>query len=783
MKTFLHYFRHYKVATSLNLLGIAITLAGLYVLCCYIDFSSSYNKCFPEYETLYRLDMNSGEDWGTNFPRPLVPHLQKCPQIEDVTIHALHASFNVDKDGTPMSVDAVRELGNALSLFGAKCVDGVLDTKPGEGGVVIPASLAVKLFGDKYVAGKDLKWAGGGKVVITGVYEDFPDNCIMPNDIYYNLDDENLDNYSNWNYQLYFRSKESVDNLQEVLTDLFQQYMADWNGGWDNLTDRDREILKTYKAVPMPVSEMYFSEHGGSTVNGNRNALYMQEFAAILLLIICVINFTNFSMGQAPMRIRSVLTRRVLGESLLRLRISLFGEAAFVGILAYVIAMAIVWAAGNSSWATELFTVNIDLAGHPVLLLLLLGTGICIGLLSAAYSTHYITSFPPVCVMKGNVGLSPQGSKVRTWLVGLQICISLLMTVFIGTTYSQSRFIYTSEYGYAKDSILTEDIWKGQEYSCSKETMRTELEKLPCVQSVSFSQFHLGTADQFMGWGRGNRERNYNFGALPVDWKYLRTYGIDIVEGRDFKEQDADVYIINEAMKRKYPEIEVGKPLYDGDLTVVGVCRDVRAFTTRVDNSQTPIAFIIFGEQYKNWGDPCHFLNVRLAPGVNIMESRRKIAETLDQYAEGAKSDLVFLDSLMEETYRKEFAFVNLMKICSLLTVIITLIGVFCLTMFETEYRRKEIAIRKVMGSSVGQILSLFTGRYAIPLLVSFIVAAPMGYYLSSRWLQNFAEHTPIHWWLFPLSLLIVGAIVLLTVIVQSWHVATMNPFKSIKTE
>ena len=123
------------------------------------------------------------------------------------------------------------------------------------------------------------------------------------------------------------------------------------------------------------------------------------------------------------------------------------------------------------------------------------------------------------------------------------------------------------------------------------------------------------------------------------------------------------------------------------------------------------------------------------------------------------------------------------MRLAAGLMLIITLIGVFCLTMFETEYRRKEIAIRKVMGSTVGQVLLLFVLRYIAPLVVSFLVAAPLARWLGTRWLENFAEHASIAWWLFPLALIIVGIVVVITVVLQSWRVATSNPIESIKTE
>ena len=144
---------------------------------------------------------------------------------------------------------------------------------------------------------------------------------------------------------------------------------------------------------------------------------------------------------------------------------------------------------------------------------------------------------------------------------------------------------------------------------------------------------------------------------------------------------------------------------------------------------------------------------------------------------------LNFLDIDLQQTYVEEFRFISQVKFFAIICIIITVIGVFSLTMFETEYRRKEIGIRKVMGSSVGSIVRLFAMRYTVPLVVSFAVAAPVGWWLSMQWLQSFAEHTPLHWWLFPLSFVGVSAVVIATVVAQSWRVATQNPVESIKTE
>ena len=145
--------------------------------------------------------------------------------------------------------------------------------------------------------------------------------------------------------------------------------------------------------------------------------------------------------------------------------------------------------------------------------------------------------------------------------------------------------------------------------------------------------------------------------------------------------------------------------------------------------------------------------------------------------------EVKFLDQQLEHLYQEEFRFIRQVLVFSVICLIITLIGVFCMTMFETEYRRKEIGIRKVMGSSTREILQLFCKKYILLLLLSFIIAAPIAYFIGSQWLQNFSERTPIYWWLFPLTFLAICLITMITVIIQSWRTANANPVARIKTE
>jgi putative ABC transport system permease protein len=258
--------------------------------------------------------------------------------------------------------------------------------------------------------------------------------------------------------------------------------------------------------------------------------------------------------------------------------------------------------------------------------------------------------------------------------------------------------------------------------------------------------------------------------------------GVRIVEGRDFNEHDHEVFIINEAGRRAWDWVEMDKPLLTDMGNVVGVCADLRFSTARADRTQKPMAFVAYDENDQDYG-AYNYMFIRTTPGSDKVQLRRMITESLTGLGLEEQPEVRFIDQDLEITYQEELRFIRQVLLFSVICLIITLIGVFCLTLFETEYRRKEIGIRKVFGSTEEAILLLLSRHYAILLLLSFLIAAPIAWYLGHEWLQSFTERTPIYWWLFPLALAAVSAITLATVCIQGWRAATENPVNSIKTE
>jgi len=786
--------RRFKTATVLNFIGLTVALTAFYLLMTQVVYNISYNSCIPDNERVFRFETKMGSDspWGINCNRPTNAILSEMPQVEAMTELASWGQKREFVVGE--SVVEHPRSGSNLTPFGAisaHCLDGKLSWDDyGERSVIIPASLAKKIFGRTDVAGQPI-YSKSDTLTVQGVYEDFPANCSMKNDVYY-ATQNNLQDWSEWSYIVYVKLREGVD-AESMLKGFGKQFKEQlWKLQWGGALaagevseSQESEVRAMFDRQfdnqgyrLTPIRDTYFSGVHGDD-KGNPAILFILELSCVLVIVIAAINFLNFVLAESPMRIKSVNTRRVLGEGVARLRLGMIAETVLTALIAYGLALVVCELVAKQP--TELLLGSLALGDHTVLLAITALLAVAVGIVAGVYPAFFATSFQPALVLKGSFGLTPKGRKLRSTLVALQLGIALLMVTYISILLMQSRYIYNSDYGFDKDEVLYAPLTN--ELRGKKDAVRAELMQQSGVSDVSFSRFVLGAQDGYMGWGRADNDHQITFTSMPVDWHYLRTMGIKVIEGRDFTEHDGDCYIINEAARKQWPWVEIDKKLLDKDYPVIGVCEDIRYASTRKDRHQEPLAFIIFGESFSEWGDQLGIANIRVTAGNDKVATRKQISDVLTRMGSGEQVETKFLDQKLEDLYQDEFRFIRQVGWFSGVCLVITLIGVFCMTMFETEYRRKEIGIRKVMGSSTQEILMMFCRHYALLLAVSFIIAAPIAYYIGRQWLQSFAERTPIYWWLFPLALLTVGVITLTTVIIQSWRTANENPINSIKNE
>ena len=791
IRNFTSMFRKFVSASLLNLLGLSLAFASFFVIMTQVNYDLGYNKSFAEHEKLFRLTMKLGpgmEDYGVTLPRPLVEQLAAAsPHIKGYGIEqgwTLFDQYMVDNQ--EYSLNLVCGIHDFMSVFKPEVICGDLKGLNQLPNIVLPRSEAMRIFGTANAVGKTLKykWVDDWIFNVCAVIEDYPENNFLHGISFRGIND-NEGNYHNWNYQAYIRV-DDVANLPNVITAMRQKAIELFKDELNMTTQQEEEALQV---VLTPIADTHFakdlSKDSPNIKSVSRSSVYLLICFSLLIVIIAAVNFMNFTLAETPLRIRSINTQKVLGASTASLRGSLLAEAVIISLLAFVGAMAMVWLAHDLGLqelvqGSILLQDNLWLAGVTLLI------SIVVGLLAGAYPSYYVTSFPPALVLKGSFGLSPKGRVLRTSLICLQFVVSFMLVIGVGIMYLQSYLIFHTDYGFDKDEVMV--VPTAPDTRNHADAIDADLRKIPGIEGACLAQSILGSSDRYQTWGRGEGDKHMTFTCIFVDWRFLSVMGIDIVEGRNFRQTDGDVYIFSESAKKKYPWLAVDKPINDEDMPVVGFCEDVKYSTLRVDDNQQPIAFLVPSRDgyYSKEGFWRNYLLVRVAKGVDKREAKEKVLETVLKYEHDNElevSDLRYVDDVLEESYRQERLFTQQILLFSLLAILISIIGVFGLTMFESEYRRKEIGIRKVFGSSTKEILMMFWKRYLYILLGCFVVAAPIGYVVGQHWLEGFAVRTAISPLLFLVSFLLITLITMLTVTYQSWKNANENPINNIKTE
>ena len=786
VRNFTSIFKKFVTANLLNLLGLSLAFASFFVIMTQVNYDLSYNKSFTEHENLFRMTWKLGpgnEDYGTTLPRPVVERLAEAsPHITGYGIDNGWTNFDQFVIGdNEFSLTLNYGINDFLSVFKPTVITGNIEGLNQRRNIVLPRSEAMRLFGTTDVVGQTIKykWEDDVYYNVCAVIEDYPENNFFHGQCFIGQN-YNADSYNNWNYDAYIRV-DDAKNLPTVQETLRKMTIEIFKEKYNLTTQEEEDALQV---IFTNVADAHFSKDLDKSAPG-KSSVYLLICFSLLIVVIAAVNFMNFTLAETPMRIRSINTQKVLGATAAKLRASLLVEAVIISLIAFMVALVIVYLARDFG-LQELVQASILLQDHPVLIAITLALSIGVGILAGAYPSYYVTSFPPALVLKGSFGLSPKGRVLRSVLICLQFVVSFILVIGVGIMYLQSYFIYHTDYGFDKEEVLVVPATPATRDGI--DVVNTELQKISGVEMASLEQNVLGSRDSYMQWGRGNGDKHMNFTCILVDWRFLSVMGIDIVEGRNFRETDGDVYIFNESAKKQYPWLTAGEPITDDDYPVVGFCKDIKYSTMRVDDSELPIAFLVpspNGEWWNNGYWRSHVI-VRVSKGVDRREIKQKVLNVVNNIEKEYTLDLstlYYIDEVLERSYQQESLFTKQILLFSLLAILISIIGVFGLTMFESEYRRKEIGIRKVFGSSTAEILQMFNKRYLYILLGCFVVAAPVGYLLGQHWLEGFAVKTTISPLVFLVSFLLVTLITMLTVTYQSWKNASENPVNSIKTE
>lgn len=774
-KNFISILRRFPLSIAMNVAGLTLAFAAFIIILMEVQYEMTYDSRITQADRIFHISKESPNfEISSYHSRPLIE--QRCARISpEIERYALIEEWDLraatEDRQTEFESKAHGITPQFFDMFEFDWVACDTSTFHRPQYLYIPESLARRVFHRTDLVGTAIwRLNNNEQWMIGGVYRDFPENCSVQNHVYNNLANYQANDWMNGRYfgYLQLRHPEKRAEVEKLLNDS----LAGDGGLVFHLTAYNElffhpELQTSYDNMPK--------------ADPKQRLIYL--CICVLIILTAAINFTNFYTALTPLRMRSLNTQRVLGVRRRTLIRGLVSEGVFFALLAFALSLLVVLAL-EKSFVNDLLNVNIRLSGYPLILGLTAAIALFVGWLASMFPAHYATSFQPALVLKGNFGLTARGRRIRNVLIGIQLAVAMALVIIVGGIVSQNYYMRHSYLGYDQDRLVTINLSDCGVWESDAEAFAGGLRQVACVEDVALSRTLLSA--QFnhtvMNWGRTAQDGSrLQFTCIPVSPNYLKVMGIRLLEGEDFNPQDKDnPMIFNRKAYEAYPAVRVGKSINNAG-HIVGICEDFKSSSLREEVQ--PTCLIVFsGGQYLNWGwRSC--ANIRVKDGVDLMEAFAPIRDYCLKFAPDKQWEIKTQFQLMENIYQRERHMQQTLLLFSGLAVLIALSGVFSMTLFECNYRRKEIGLRKIMGATSKQIVRMFCLQYGRILLVGFVVAAPVAWYAVHYYLQNFAYKTPIHWWLFLLAFVLIGGITLLTVWFQCRQVARENPILSIRTE
>ena len=783
-RNFWNTLRRYKVASILNILGLSIAFAAFAILMMQVVYHLGHDKFHSNYDRIYRIESYDSDE-NSYYPFLERPTLEKMaeavPGIRTLGIldDSGKGYFALDPAERVYNViEAVNEINPLLlEVFDFRITAGSADNFRTDRHILMPESMAERLFPGENPIGQDMVPYGSDSLLyeVAAVYRDFPDNSILGNHIYRNMGERDIDNKNVQSYSAFIVLAPDA-SLRDVRDQLETLYRETWNVPDDY----------PYQTIRLSsLSELRYSRdvQYDWVKKSNKAVVYALLFIAFLIVVIASINFVNFSTSLVPVRIRSINTKKVMGGSQRSIRISLIMESVLISFLSGLIAILVVHFVSVTGLSAYL-QANITLGQNGGIIGLMLSVSLISGLLAGIYPAWYTTSFAPALVLKGSFGLSPTGRRLRLILISFQYVISLTLIMVAFFIREQNEYIRNFPIGFDQQNVLvtpiSHDVYK------KGDVFVNELLKNPDIRHVAFSSGAIVSDSKGM-WGGFKYKEHEDF-TLSMMWvspDFIETLGLKLSAGRGFLPEDTEkrmTLIPNETARNMYDlELNDEIPVQGLRPQMVGFVEDfhfqplhyaVQPLALAMRRGDTPLG---------SWELTAYFrVNT-----TNIPQTIEYIRNTIAGMGTLSRENIHidFLDQSIGNLYRQEQDLSVLITLFSLFTIFISLIGVFGLVLFEAQYRRKEIGIRKVHGATIAEILRLLNNGFVKIVLICFVIAVPVSYYAMKKWLEGFAYQSPIHWWIFAVALMMVLAITLLTVTLQSYRAATENPANSIKTE
>ncbi|MFD2573043.1 ABC transporter permease [Spirosoma soli] len=775
-----------KAFSGINILGLALGIASSLLILLWVQDELSvdnYHANGPQLYHVMQRQMYDGKvETGRFTPGVLADELKK--QFPEV-VHA--AGYTGWEARMTFSVgDKVNKEGGHwagadwFKMFSIPLLAGTPETA-----LNTPNSLAISrkvaefYFGNPMTAiGKSIRIDNKSDYQVTAVFENLPSNSSDKYDFLLNWQDCLTRNpwMKDWNNngphtRIQLRTDANVAAVDAKLTPFLRKY--------------NKEIGRSFDAQlflhALPDAYLYSNFKNGQQDGGRIEYVRLFSIVAAFLLLIACINFMNLATARSVKRAREVGVRKVVGAMRGLLVGQFIGESLLLTSMALLIALILInllLPAFNSLTGKHIsLQVN-----EPQFWLMLIGITIVTGLLAGSYPALFLSSLNPIRVLKGSLKFGAGARLFRQSLVVFQFVLSTLLIVGTIVVYRQVNFIQTKNLGYDRENLIYIPVEGELAAQSTYKTFRDELLRMPGVLSVSSIQeapHHIGSSTGGVSWPGKDPNVNIEFAQTSVGYDVAKTLKLKL-SGRDFSpafSTDTTNYLINQtAAKRIGYANPVGQPLtmWGKPGKIIGVIEDFH-----FQSLHTPITPLIFRLSTEPGSQ--NFM-IRTQPG----QTQQALAsmETLwKQMNPKFPFAYRFADEEYSNLYKSETVVGSLANYFAFLAIFISCLGLFGLAAFTAEQRTKEIGVRKVLGATVPNIITLLSMDFLKLVIIAILIASPIAWYAMTQWMQGFEYKVGVEWWVFVVAGVLAMLVAILTISFQSIKVALMNPVKSLRSE
>ena len=772
LKITLRNIRKFKVFSIINISGLSFSLAVVILIAAFMQNELSMDKFHTNYTKIYKVSRGTTPVQVGEIIKSNVPEIKRIARVDIISSPSVTIKY---KDKILSFQNAIYTEPDFFNIFSFKSIQGNIRTALKTPlSIVLTKSEVKRIFGNENPLGKSIRMNNEFELTVNAVIDDIPLNSSLQFNGAISLESlksingKNNDpfDWSHWNYCTYVLFPYKVNHAEVInrINTVLKRSIP--------------EEVKDINVELIPFKQLYYDpDTFGIQKKGSIEKNFALISIAILILIIAIINYMNLATARATMRVKEIGVRKTIGASKLFLINQFLSESIIISTISMITALLI--ASTLLPGFNEIVDSQLQLFPDSILIRCSIFSlaAIILGILSGIYPAFYITSFKPDSILRGAINFGKSKMFLRKGLIILQFTIAVTLIVSTIVIYNQMEFIKNKPLGFPKENLIY--FPTNNQILSNKDAFQAEILKQSFVEDFAYSFDVPGK--MFMKWGnnlkyQGN-ERRIWYTAVFSTFDFMRIMNLKIVEGRNFYNDTSDYgsIIINEAFAREY---DLKKPLEASladNLKVVGIVNDFNFQSLR--SNIGPLAFLNYPVITNG------LVKLKSTKYRDIKSVITALESIWKKYSPDFPFEYNFLDESLASQYKSEERFEKAFISFSLLAIIISCLGLFGLISFTTEQKTKEIGIRKVLGASITSITALLSKQFIVLVLMSIVIACPLAYYITNKWLQNFAYKINITWWMFVLSGGIALIIAFATISFQAIKAATANPVESLRYE